>query len=243
MTHGAIPAGTGLGRSPLDEPPRRPPSRALVAALGLAVLVHAGLAAYLWKARFDPHYRQAPDDAVTEVQLVTPAPPPPPPPPKAKTPPKRPPPPRVQPRPPKAAVAAPIPPLPIPPVPKPVEVTRPPVIRIAPRAPPAPKPAPPPPIITRPDWLERPTAAQFTRYYPDRAARRGVQGRAEIACRVTAGGRLEACAVASERPDGEGFGAAAVKMSRHFKMRPMTRDGVPVAGGTIRIPIRFALPD
>jgi protein TonB len=31
-------------------------------------------------------------------------------------------------------------------------------------------------------------------------------------------------------------------MSSRFKLRPMTRDGKPVAGGTVRIPIQFALP-
>ncbi|WP_156467093.1 energy transducer TonB, partial [Phenylobacterium sp. CCH9-H3] len=89
----------------------------------------------------------------------------------------------------------------------------------------------------------RPTGEEVARYYPERAARRGVEGRAVIGCRVAASGRLEACAVVTETPDGEGFGSAALKMSRHFKLRPMTRDGVPVSGGTIRIPIRFNLPD
>lgn len=83
----------------------------------------------------------------------------------------------------------------------------------------------------------------MARYYPSRAARRDIEGRAVIGCHVTADGRLTRCSVDAESPSGEGFGEAALKMSRHFKMRPMTRDGVPVSGGVIRIPIRFALPD
>ena len=39
-----------------------------------------------------------------------------------------------------------------------------------------------------------------------------------------------------------GFGDAAMKMSKLFKMRPQTKDGQPVDGGTVRIPIRFTLP-
>jgi protein TonB len=118
-----------------------------------------------------------------------------------------------------------------------------PVIEPPPLPEPAPAPAPQaPPVITNPDWLDRPSGAEISRYYPDRAARLGVEGRALINCRVSAQGRLEACVVAHESPADQDFGQAAMQMSRHFKMRPMTRDGVAVAGGTISIPIRFTLP-
>lgn len=235
-------------RSPFDAPaPHRRRSKALAVALSLAAAVHVGLGAYLWKARFEPQYREFAED-VTDVQLVRPLPPPPPPPPPKLEPPPPPKPrtpPRVQPRPPKAVAPPAVAPLPVPPVVRRVELPAPPVITIRPPAPPAQRPAPPPPNpgITNPDWLRRPTGAEIARYYPERAARRGIEGRAVIGCRVSASGRLEQCTVRAETPSDEDFGAAALKMSRHFKMRPMTRDGVPVSGGTIRIPIRFALPD
>ena len=63
-----------------------------------------------------------------------------------------------------------------------------------------------------------------------------------LRCRVDASGALTDCSVTDETPTGEGFGEAALAMSPLFHMRPMTRDGVPVAGGRINIPIRFGLP-
>jgi len=48
--------------------------------------------------------------------------------------------------------------------------------------------------------------------------------------------------VVSEDPGDQDFGSAALRMSKLFKMKPMTRDGAPVAGGQVRIPIRFQLP-
>ena len=82
----------------------------------------------------------------------------------------------------------------------------------------------------------------MNRYYPDRASRMEVEGRATLSCTVNARGTLEGCSILSEDPADMGFGDAAQKMSRLFKMRPQTKDGQPVDGGTVRIPIRFVLP-
>lgn len=61
-------------------------------------------------------------------------------------------------------------------------------------------------------------------------------------CTVAADGGLVDCKVTEESPIAVGFGEALLKMAPFFKMRPLTRNGQPVDGGTVRIPVRFLLP-
>lgn len=97
-------------------------------------------------------------------------------------------------------------------------------------------------MITNADWLRKPTSEDMARYYPERATRMNIEGRATLSCTVNARGTLDACSVSAEEPSEAGFGDAAIKLSKLFKMRPMTKDGAPVDGGKINIPIRFQLP-
>ena len=79
-------------------------------------------------------------------------------------------------------------------------------------------------------------------YYPEQAAGTNITGAVRMKCRVTACGLLEKCEVISEDPTGYGFGKAALGMSKLFKMRTVTRDGRPVGGSKIIIPMKFQPP-
>lgn len=96
-------------------------------------------------------------------------------------------------------------------------------------------------IVTTPDWVRRPTGDDIGRVYPNEALKRGLAGRVAISCQVTAEGELTGCQVVEESPVDLGFGEAALKLAPLFRMRPMTVDGKPVSGGTVRIPMRLTV--
>jgi TonB family protein len=102
---------------------------------------------------------------------------------------------------------------------------------------------PHPTVITNPDWIQTPNGDDFANFYPKLASMLGVGGRAITHCGVSIQGLLVNCTIVDETPAGMGFGPAALSMMTRFHMRPQLRDGKPVDGGTINIPIRFAPPD
>ena len=99
-----------------------------------------------------------------------------------------------------------------------------------------------PPAIIAPGWIAKPTAEDAQAVYPRAAVEKRLEGRATLKCGVNAEGFLKECASIAEEPAGLGFGAAALAIAPKFQMAPVTKDGMKVAGGVVRVPIRFANP-
>ena len=98
-------------------------------------------------------------------------------------------------------------------------------------------------VIDKPDWVAKPTGDDLARYFPDRAQKEEVPGKATITCVVTAQGLLEHCKVLKEAPKGYGFGEAALGMASVFRMSPKRVDGQVVEGGRVTIPLVFSVPN
>lgn len=91
--------------------------------------------------------------------------------------------------------------------------------------------------VTYPDWIRKPDFNSLMAVWPREGV--GMDGFARIKCQVGQGGVMQDCRVRSENPPGKGFGAAALLLAPTFLMKPGTRDGVPVYGLSVTIPVSF----
>ncbi|WP_162938857.1 energy transducer TonB family protein [Brevundimonas naejangsanensis] len=231
--------------SPLDFNERKKAlPRWMWAAIGASALVHVGAGIWLYHQRFEPAETPATleERPTTVVDLLP------------------------MPKPPEPKAAPTVPPAPTPPIHRPervmpsdvapLEVPVAPVVSAdagpainltAPAAEPSAGTAvtaEPPriPVIANPDWVRKPTADQLIRAYPSAAEARGIGGVANLTCVVRVDGSLTGCSVTSETPGNQGFGRAAMSLSRYFRLSPRTVDGQAVDGARVTMAIRFDPP-
>lgn len=82
-----------------------------------------------------------------------------------------------------------------------------------------------PEVLVAPRWVRKPTDYDLAPFFPRAARTTSTSGVAALACRVRRSTEVERCRVLAERPAGFGFGAAAVKASRIFRVHPTRRNG------------------
>jgi TonB family protein len=100
------------------------------------------------------------------------------------------------------------------------------------------------PIKSTPVQIEKvPTADELAELYPARAQRLEKSGSATIRCTVSAQGLPSDCLIATEEPEGYGFGDAGVRALHKFVLKAAMSNGRPIDGATFKTTINFTLAE
>lgn len=92
--------------------------------------------------------------------------------------------------------------------------------------------------FARAEWIEKPPQDLIDQAFPERARNGGVSGVAVLLCLVPTPGQPKSCSIAAERPRGSGFGPAALRLYRKFRIRPVMK-GDEVYQAQVLVPVTF----
>lgn len=94
--------------------------------------------------------------------------------------------------------------------------------------------------VVSPEWLTGPDPNMVAAVFPAQAAKAGLRtGVGVVTCEVAHDGHLTACTVSGESPANLGFGEAALRIGATMSMNPWTKQGDPVDGARVNLPIRL----
>jgi TonB family protein len=97
------------------------------------------------------------------------------------------------------------------------------------------------PATEGPRWMQKPSGADIARNYPHKARLDDVEGDTVMECLVRLDGTVSDCVITSETPAGAGFGAATLRVAKHFRMEPAKINGKPVEGARVVIPVSWRI--
>lgn len=96
-------------------------------------------------------------------------------------------------------------------------------------------------MMDHPIWVQAASFEDLTRSYPTNAG--SVEGYAVAHCRVTRSGELAECQTIKEVPSKLGFGAAALRLTRKFRVLPELAQTPAPTPLWVDLPIRFPPPE
>ncbi|MFI4935009.1 MAG: TonB family protein [Caulobacterales bacterium] len=100
----------------------------------------------------------------------------------------------------------------------------------------------PPPAATINVPMDDSAMGQFASVWPESAYRARISGHVVLSCDIDRHGLAEWCKVFSEKPLGQGFGAAAVQLRPTFKLKPAQDASGPI-DQVMNIAIEFKAPN
>lgn len=93
------------------------------------------------------------------------------------------------------------------------------------------------PVVGKPNWAALPSTDEVVAAF--QALKATTTVRVQLTCVVQPAGYVSQCVTTSEQPVGIGAGAAALSLAPGFRLSTWSTEGLPVVGGTVRIPIRY----